>query len=297
MVALGESTTAGGWSTSPERCWVAVLASLINDFQASPMEFFNAGIGANVISTRSPSYDKSGKPAALERLEKHVFAQEPDLLIVSYGLNDARGGTPLPLFREELTTLVGRVRERIQPLIVLLGPYYMSGFDLYGPEWAQADLDVFREYNEAIRQVAAAQSCLFVDLLAGYGDTDWMIHEDQVHANDLGHRIVAHRVFEVLAQSCSALAKKTKEAEKTSPRWRDESVLKADYGHRGFGSRGPAVEACPSKSSSHFNFSGLSSLAFLTWRTPPSGRRRPPGRREVRARARFFQLDSRSDRC
>ena len=58
-----------------------------------------------------------------------------------------------------------------------------------------------------------------------------MIHEDQVHANDLGHRIVAHRVFEVLAQSCSALAKQTKEAEKTSPRWRDESVLKADYWH------------------------------------------------------------------
>ena len=231
MVALGESTTAGGWSTSPERCWVQVLASLINDFQASPIEFFNAGIGANVISTRSPSYDKSGKPAALERLEKHVFAQEPDLLIVSYGLNDARGGTPLPLFREELTTLVRRVRQRIQPLIVLLGPYYMTGFDLYGPEWAQAALDLFREYNEAIRQVAAAQSCLFVDLLAAYGDTSWMIHEDQVHANDLGHRIVAHRVFEVLAQSCSALAKKTKEAEKISPRWRDESVLKADYGH------------------------------------------------------------------
>ena len=29
MVALGESTTAGGWSTSPERCWVSVLGALI----------------------------------------------------------------------------------------------------------------------------------------------------------------------------------------------------------------------------------------------------------------------------
>ena len=57
-----------------------------------------------------------------------------------------------------------------------------------------------------------------------------MIHEDGVHANDLGHRIVAHSIFRVLAQNCSALAAKTKEAEKTSPRWRDESVLKADYG-------------------------------------------------------------------
>ena len=231
MVALGESTTAGGWSTSPERCWVPVLARLINDFQSSPMEFFNAGIGANVISTRSPGYEKSGKPAALDRLEKHVLAQEPDLLIVSYGLNDARSATTLPNFREDLTTLVLRVREHIQPVIVLLGPYYMTGFDLYGPLWSQADLGLFRQYNQAIQEVAAAESCLFVDLLAAYGDTDWMIHEDQVHANDLGHRIVAHSVFKVLAQSCSALAKKTKAAEKTSPRWRDESVLKADYGH------------------------------------------------------------------
>ena len=230
MVALGESTTAGGWSTSPERCWVPVLAALINDFQSRPMEFFNAGIGANVISTRSPSYEHSGKPAALVRLEKHVLAREPDLLIISYGLNDARGGTPRPLFREEMTTLVRRVRERIQPVIVLLGPYYMTGFDLYGPHWNNADLDLFRRYSEDIGQVAAAEECLYVDLLAAYGNADWMIHEDGVHANDLGHRIVAHSIFRVLAQNCSALANKTKEAEKTSPRWRDESVLKADYG-------------------------------------------------------------------
>ncbi len=150
MVALGESTTAGGWSTSPERCWVPVLAALINDFQSRPMEFFNAGIGANVISTRSPSYEHSGKPAALVRLEKHVLAREPDLLIISYGLNDARGGTPRPLFREEMTTLVRRVRERIQPVIVLLGPYYMTGFDLYGPHWNNAALDLFRRYSEDI---------------------------------------------------------------------------------------------------------------------------------------------------
>ena len=43
--------------------------------------------------------------------------------------------------------------------------------------------------------------------------------------------IVADRIFEVLAQTCSGLARKTKEAEKKSPRWRDESVLKADYGY------------------------------------------------------------------
>jgi len=56
MVTLGESTTAGGWSTSAERCWASILAALINDFQTKDVELINVGIGANVISTRSPCY-------------------------------------------------------------------------------------------------------------------------------------------------------------------------------------------------------------------------------------------------
>ena len=230
MVALGESTTAGGWSTARNRSWVPVLASLINDFQANAMKFVNAGIGANVISTRSPAYPHSGKPAANERLDKHVIVHRPDLLLISYGLNDCRGNTPLPLFRKELVSLLHSVRKQVQPLIVLLGPYYMTDFTLGGKAWSHGSLPLFKKFNKAIAEVAAEESCLYADILTANGETDWMVHSDGVHANDLGHRIVSHRIFEVLAQNCSCLAKKTKQAEKTSPRWRDESTLKADYG-------------------------------------------------------------------
>ena len=56
LVTLGESTTAGGWSSARLRCWANRLAALINDVQAQPVRLVNAGIGANVISTRSPAY-------------------------------------------------------------------------------------------------------------------------------------------------------------------------------------------------------------------------------------------------
>jgi len=100
LMTLGESTTAGGWASYRERCWANQLVRLINEFQRVPVQLVNVGIGANVISTKSPAYKFSGKPAANERLEKHVLSNTanghpiiPDLLVISYGLNDARRHT------------------------------------------------------------------------------------------------------------------------------------------------------------------------------------------------------------
>ena len=235
LMTLGESTTAGGWASCRARCWANQLARLINEFQRVPVQLVNVGIGANVISTKSPAYEFSGKPAANERLEKHVLSNTanghpivPDLLVISYGLNDARGGTPIELFRREMKALIRRVRERSQPLIVLLGPYYMTDFTVGGQVWSHANLEVFQQYNDAIRQVAEECDCLFVDLLASYRRADWLVHHDGVHANDLGHRIVANKIFEVLATNCSGLALETKALEEKIPPWRDESILQAD---------------------------------------------------------------------
>lgn len=226
FVALGESTTAGGWSTSRERCWVSQLGDMISDFQEHPVRVFNAGIGANVISSRSPCYAGSGKPAANERLDKHVIAEKPDLLVISYGLNDCRGGTPLSLFCDEMISLLRRVRVSLDPLIVLPGPYFMTDFAV-GSEagFGHGSIEGLGIFNKAIERVAQEEACLYVNLLDAYQGTDWMIHYDGVHANDLGHRVVANRIFEALAQHCSALAVRTRTAERNSPRWRDESSL------------------------------------------------------------------------
>ena len=227
LVTIGESTTAGGWSSIRERCWANQLAQLINEFQRVPVELVNVGIGANLISTKGPAYLAADRnPAANERIDQHVIENKPDLLVISYGLNDARGGTPIDLFCGEMCDIIRRVREQIQPLIVLLGPYYMTDFTVGGERWSHANLDLFYRYNNAIKEVAAASDCLFADLLGSYRDADWLVHHDGVHANDLGHRIVANKIFEVLASNCSGLALETKTLEAHIPPWRDESVLR-----------------------------------------------------------------------
>ncbi|MBM4436338.1 MAG: SGNH/GDSL hydrolase family protein [Actinobacteria bacterium] len=230
LVTLGESTTAGGWSSVRERCWANVLAALISDFQDEPVRLVNSGIGANVISTRVPGYERSGKPAANERIQKHVIDHQPDLLVVAYGLNDARGGTPLELFRHELIEVLVSIRRGCDPLIVLVGPYPITDFQRY-PDWTHATPEILETFNLAIAQVARDQHCLFSDVLSAYRTAPWAVHNDGVHANDLGHRLIAHEVFKTLAQHCSGLAVRTQRLEQTSERWRDESVLKADYGY------------------------------------------------------------------
>jgi lysophospholipase L1-like esterase len=233
LVTLGESTTAGGSASCRERCWASLLANQINQVQRVPVKLVNVGIGGNVISNKAPSYLYSGRPAANERLETHVFVDVAnrtpvvtDLLIISYGLNDARGGTPIDLFRSEMEDLIGRVRTRTQPLIVLLGPYYMYDFTVGGQHWSHGSLDLFYNFNQTISAIADAQDCLFVDLLATYRQADWLVHFDGVHANDLGHRVVANKIFEILASNCSGLAKETKYLERQFNLWRDESVLR-----------------------------------------------------------------------
>jgi lysophospholipase L1-like esterase len=232
LLTLGESLTAGGWASCRDRCWANQLARTINEFQRCPVQLINVGLGANVISDKVPAYPRSGRPAGNERLEKHVLSHAvngspiiPDLLVISYGLNDARGGTPINLFRSEMIDIIRRVRERIQPLIVLLGPYYMTDYELGGALWSHGSLEVFHQFNDAIRSIGQEHECLFVDLLATYNNADWLVHHDGVHANDLSHRLVANKIFEVLASNCSGLALETKQLEHWTPPWRDESTL------------------------------------------------------------------------
>jgi hypothetical protein len=116
-------------------------------------------------------------------------------------------------------------------VIVLLGPYFVTDFSVGGEAWSRADISVFEQFNRQAATVAQALSCLFVDLLAGYDGKPWLVHHDGVHANDVGHLVVAHRIFEKLVQNCSGLARHTQALEESIPPWRDESTLQADYGH------------------------------------------------------------------
>jgi lysophospholipase L1-like esterase len=229
-VAFGESTTAGGTATSRELTWVSRLAELIGESQLEPVKIINSGLGANCISQRSPQYEQSGKPSGMERYKKHVIDHRPDLVLVSYGLNDARGGTPLAQFLEDVRHIVLDIKNQTGALIVIVNAYFMTGFELYGPyNLNNANIATFAGYNCGLKRLAEECDSLYADVFAAEGMATWMIDPDGVHANNLGHRVIANHIFEVLAQNCSCLSQKSFELRKTFKPWRDESVLQQVY--------------------------------------------------------------------
>jgi len=207
IVVLGESTTWGYSVSSKEKCWADQLTAMLAEFQGMEIELINQGIGSNVLTCECPSYDKSAKPSALERLDGDVIALEPDLLLLSYGLNDSRGGTPADVFRRAYQELIDRVRARIDPLIVILNVYYMHE-ELYSlPDWDASNYDVTEVFNLIIRQLAESNDLILADVWSAEVGVDWIIDPDHCHPNDLGHRIVANRVFEAIVRNCSFVAR------------------------------------------------------------------------------------------
>jgi len=205
MVALGESTVAGACATQESRRWVNVVADLVSRFQGVPVTLHNKGIGANAISPRSPGYASSAKPSALERYREDVIALRPDLFILAYGLNDMRAGMPPEDFRTDMTQIIRDVKAACDPVTVLTTVYHMSAYDWY-PPYNVGSVAATEVYNLVIRQLADERGCILADIWQAEGQADWLVHPDTVHANDLGHLIIGHRVFEAIAANCSGVA-------------------------------------------------------------------------------------------
>ena len=204
IVALGESTTWGYSASEKSKCWVNQVVRMLEEFQGSQIELFNQGIGSNVLTPECPAYEYSAKPSALERVDHELIAHDPDMVFLSYGLNDSRGGTPPETFRRAYQGLIDRIRSHINPLIVLVNAYYMHEINYTRADhWEQSNYDITEVYNLVIKQLAEANDLILADVYSAETGVDWIIDPDHCHPNDLGHRIIAHRVFEAIVRNCS----------------------------------------------------------------------------------------------
>ena len=94
---------------------------------------------------------------------------------------------------------------------MILNTCYMHEV-LYDREpWHQSNYEVTEVYNEVIRQIAEANGLILADIYSAKIGVDWIIDNDHCHPNDLGHRLIANRVFEAIVRNCSFVARQMPE--------------------------------------------------------------------------------------
>lgn len=201
-VAFGDSVTFGMSASRQENCWANLAISMLEQFAGHPIELMNKGICANILSVDTPAYEYCARPAGLQRLQQDVIDQKPDLVLIGFGLNDSRGGTSAQIFRRDYQRMIDQIRSQISPVIVALNLYYMhQEFYTSCEHWDQSNYEITEEYNLIIRQLAEKNGLLYADVYAAQQGVDWAVCPDHCHPNDLGHRLIANRVFEVIVRN------------------------------------------------------------------------------------------------
>jgi len=208
LVVLGESTVQGGdWLRKPSDRWADILRDLLESAQEEPLGYHNAGLGASVLTPRSPGYEASAKPSAVERLDDDVIAHRPDLVVVAYGLNDMRAGMDLHAFRSEYEGLLHRLTDALAPTIVVANIYLMTSYRHY-PPFDRGSREATLAYNEMLLELAQDHGCLYADIWSAQGERDHTVHLDTVHANRIGNLLIAHEVFKTIVHGSPGMARR-----------------------------------------------------------------------------------------
>ena len=140
----------------------------------------------------------------MKRLEEDVIRFAPDLVIISYGMNDQ--GEPVEKFRAALGAIIDRLRERCQAEILLRTPnpvvnppteFILGPGQALGVEAAGTQGQLFAR---TIVEVAEAKHCSVVDHYARWKQREalrgimeeepnhlWLYMSDAVHPGPQGH--------------------------------------------------------------------------------------------------------------
>lgn len=208
IVAMGDSVTWGAAATAEENRWTNLVTAMLENYQGQKIELINNGICANILSPDSPAAPYAAGPCGLDRLQKDVIDLSPDMVFLAYGLNDSRGGTSTAVFRKDYQKMIDQIRSRISPIIVSLNLYYMhEAFYKECEYWDNSDYEITEEYNLILRQLCEKNGLIHADVYSAQCGVDWAVCGDHCHPNDLGHRLIANRVFEAIVRNCSLIGK------------------------------------------------------------------------------------------
>lgn len=180
IVAFGDSITAGGEASEPGLIfWARWAEALRQKYPRASIEAINGATGGD------------STVQGLQRLQAKVLSQNPDLVLLGFGMNDHNRegfGVPLPKFAENLRLLVDQIRAGSDAEIVLFSAFPPN------PKWHFGSHNM-PAYADATEQVAREKGCAFADVyrfwqqFAAHKKPEDLLANNINHPNDFGHWI------------------------------------------------------------------------------------------------------------
>jgi lysophospholipase L1-like esterase len=180
IVAYGDSITAGGEATEPGLIfWERWANALREKYPRVCIETTNGATGGDTSAQ------------GLQRLQEKVLPQNPDLVLIGFGMNDHNRegfGVPLDAFAGNLRTMIARIRASTGAEIILFSAFPPNPKWHYGSHSMEA-------YADATERVAREEHCTFADVyhlwmsVAGRKKPEDLLGNNINHPNDFGHWI------------------------------------------------------------------------------------------------------------
>jgi len=178
IVAFGDSITAGGDATSPELVfWRRWADDLQRKYPSARVMAINGATGGD------------STVQGLQRLQKKVLDEVPDLVLIGFGMNDHNlGGVPIAQFEQNLQQIITRIRAGTKAEVILFSAFPPNPHWKFGSHHMQ-------DYAAATERVAREAGCAYADVF-----NNWQVMvarkkpEDLLgnninHPNDFGHWI------------------------------------------------------------------------------------------------------------
>lgn len=179
IVAFGDSLTQG-WMT--RKGYVDFLHEMLKERYHEQIEMINRGIPGNTSDD------------GLERLRRDVLDRDPDLVLLQFALNDAYMGSSPGRLKNNLKSMITRIRLDTAAEILLL-----TSISIYN----EAEDRVADTFYEAITGLAAEEKLPVAQVHSywkkkisqgmHHGD---LVQGDMVHPTVEGYRLMAEAVME-----------------------------------------------------------------------------------------------------
>jgi len=214
IVLFGDSTTA-------LRAKTTTYGELLKQtFQEKniPIEVINAGVPGNTTAM------------AIERFQNDVLNHNPSLVVIQFGINDSavdvwkdppeeKPRVELTVYLTNMESIIDRIRNQ-NGEVILICPQRMSWSkktrELYAkPPYVFDDEEGFNvildTYVAGLRELAVRKNVRFIDMNAAYSKYpsdsgkpySELLHQDGMHPNDKGHKLVFDLLIEELSQPTS----------------------------------------------------------------------------------------------